>query len=169
MGKKASRNIYYKTYLLVGVVIAAFFPHNALQHYYYDVLHIDKTVTFFGYTFFIKDIFPFYDAPETGFYGNVVRYDLQEYVFTLSERVIMLAMAIGWYISIRGFNMFASELPGRRFERMPWILLLLIGLFAYELLDYVFFAAQTAWELQALVFYVLLTIIIFHGDRKPNA
>ena len=155
--------------MLVWVIISAFFLHNCLESTYYDLLHINKTLRIYRYEFYIQDIFPYYDAPETGIYGETIRFDAQEYVWRVSVKVILLLGAISIYLLVNAFNVLAADLPGRTFVRMPKIMLLVIGLFAYDLGDFIFFAGQTSWKIEAIVFYSLLSGIVLWGNRKRDA
>ncbi|MBF9252495.1 hypothetical protein I2I11_04245 [Pontibacter sp. 172403-2] len=163
--KTGRRNIYFRTYMLVGVIIAVFFLHNALENKYYDVLHIEKTLHLLGQTFYIRDIFPYYDAPDKGYYGNTVRYDLQEYMYRISQKIIMLTGACCIYLLVQAFNVLAADLPGRTFIRMPKIMVLVVGLFAYDLADFIFTAGQTPWEIEVIIFYTILSTIVLSGKK----
>jgi hypothetical protein len=165
MTRKQSQSIYASMYSITLLVVLAFFAHNALEAVNYDVLNINYGFELGGYHFFIQDIFPFYDAPKYNHYGDPTRLDLQVYVFRLSNKLITLALTVGMYRLSRALNIFLAEIPGRKFVRLPYILIVLVCLFAYELLDFLFFAGQSNWMFQALATVMaLLAIVIFKKD-----
>lgn len=155
--KKAS--IYHSMYTIVLMIVLAFFAHNPFQSVHYDVLNIRQTIHLFGYSYYIRDIFPFFDAPATGYYGEPLRMDIQSYVYRLSYKFLLLAFSVGMYQLSITLNLFLQDLPGRKFVRLPYILIVLIGLFLYELLDFLFYAGQTDWIYQAIAVGAALTAI----------
>lgn len=156
---KQRRSIYASTYSITLLLVLAHFAHNALESMHYDVLHIHYHFTVGPYAFFIKDIFPFYDAPETGFYDEVVRMDIQTYVFRVSLKLMLLAFAVDRLQLLHTLNIFLKEIPGRAFVRLPYFQIVLVCLFGYNLLDFLFFAGQTNWIYEAMATVAALLMV----------
>lgn len=173
MSKKPARNIYQGMYSTTTLVIILFFAHNIFENLHYDVLHIEYTYyfTLFSreYVWHVHDIFPFYDAPTITFYGDVPRYDLQTYIHRLSVKLIMLALMLERYRLTKTLNFFLSEIPGRKFVRMPYLILVLIALFSYELLDFIFFAARTNWIYEmGITIAALVVVCVVKKDKDAR-
>ncbi|WP_187260728.1 hypothetical protein [Pontibacter beigongshangensis] len=162
------RSIYRSTYTLTLLIIICFFAHNAFSSLNYDVLHINQSIRLFGQTLFIRDIFPFFDAEETGHYGETVRMDIQIYFYRLGFKVILFLFALDRLKLISTLNIFLREIPGREMVKMPYFTLLLVALFLYELLDFVFFAGQTDWRLQAITVSVALSMIVAYKKKGSS-
>lgn len=164
MGK--AKNIYTSTYSTTLLIVLVYFAHNILESVHYDVLNINHTFRLGAYSFFIKDIFPFYDAPDAGYYGEVPRMDIQNYIFKLSGKVILVAYSVDRLRLLKTANLLLREIPGREFRRMPYIQMVLVGLFSYNLLDFMFFAGQSNWIAEAFgVFFAIFLICIIKRDK----
>lgn len=158
MNKK--RSIYSSTYVFTLLIVLSFFAHNAFESIHYDVLHINYTLEMFGTSYFIKDIFPFYDYTGEGVNGGPVRMDIQIYFYRLGFKMLCFLFALDRFTLISTLNIFLREIPGREMVKMPYFTLLLVALFLYELLDFVFFAGQTDWRYQAIIISVALSAIV---------
>lgn len=165
--RKAS--IYITMYSIALLVLLAFFGHNALEHSNYDVLHIEETFNVRGKLIHIHDIFPFFDAPSEGHYGEVPRLDIQIYVYRLSQKLILFASWVALYRMCIAFNILAADIPGRSFNRLPYIILVIVGLFGYDLLNFLFFASQGVWIYEALGVVVALGIVVATKKEKLHA
>lgn len=151
------KSIYLKLYGWFFATVLLFFSHNVFEHYSFDVLHINRTFRWelFGmeYSFFIKDFFYFYDAPNSDY-----QMDIQNYVYKLSIKIIVLIGFLAINRLLEVLNFFLKDLPGRSCENLIAISRCFVGLFLYELFDYIFWAAQTNWIWEAHLFFIALAI-----------
>lgn len=154
-------NIYIRMYAVVATVVLCFFAHNVFEAVNYDVWNVNETIRIGQTSFLVKDFFPFFDPPAADIYGNPTRLDIQIYTYKLGFKSMCLAFSLGLFWLSQALNIFLSELPGRAFVRLPYLLLVLIGLFTFELLDFLFFYGQTDWKLQAILVGAALSYVIF--------
>lgn len=147
------KSIYSFLYTVLLIVLLAFFAHNCFEDIYYDVLQINQPIRLLGYSYVIEDIFPYY-TPNPG-----EALDIQVYVYRFNFKVICFVLSLAVFQLVQTLNIFLQELPGRTFTKLPYFLLVLIGLFFYEFLDFIFFAGQSDWRYQALIVAVALICV----------
>lgn len=133
------------------IVLIAFFAHNSFEVVHFNVWQVNQTIQVAGTELFIKDFFLFYDAPETDHYGNVPVLDIQTYAYRLGLKTICFVFALGMFWQFQAFNILANDIPGRKYRRLPYIYLILVALFGYELIDFILCAGQTDWKMQAIL------------------
>lgn len=148
-------------YHIVLIVVLAFFAHNAFEAVEYDVWHVNEVIRIGQTSIHIKDFFLFFDPPKYDHYGYPAKFDIQLYVYRLGFKTICFVFALGMFWLVQAFNIFLKEMPGREFVRLPYILLILVCLFGYELIDFILFYGQTDWRLQAIVVSAALSYVTF--------
>lgn len=89
-------NIKVLSWLLLAIIAAN--AHHLCTFIFLDVLHLNREIIFevasFKTTYYIKDVFPFYDAP------NDVHLDIQYYLFLVGDRIRDCIVAYLLYSSI---------------------------------------------------------------------
>lgn len=169
MKRRTGSNIYVSMYTITLLVVVLFFAHNAFENVNYNVYAIEHDIQVMGHWFHIHDLFPFYDAPALDYNQQAPRMDIQRYLYRVSTNIMLLALTVGLFRLVMALNIFLKEIPGRRFTRLPYFLIVFICLFGYELLDFLFYAGQTNWIYQAVGTVVALLVVCVVKKDNANA
>lgn len=167
--RRSRTSIYETMYSILLMVIVVFFSSNMFSGVPYNVLSIEETYYIGNTALHIHDIFPLYDAPTLNDAGLTPYMDIQSYIYRLSTKLISFALIVGMYRLTTALNIFLSEIPGRRFNRLPRILLVICFLFGFEIVDFVFNASSTAWQIKAGLTFFFLSCVCLLKKGNRNA
>ena len=156
----------YKLFAVAVLYVLCMNAHEVFREVYYDVLNIRQEISMevWGkrYTYYIRDIFPFFDYPDSRSDTYPVYLDIQRYAADIGMKTGTVLLI---YFIREALKLCYLLLP-EIFRRAYMFSRFWVWIVFYDLLNYVLYAGQVPWLVEVNMYIVSLLIVTL-SERKP--